>query len=911
MGSRTTRKKKESSKRRWGEGNGFEGAGGYMNAKKNKLLQQFHDDKEINESDSKSSIFKGVSIFVNGYTDPPSDELRRIMMEHGGSFHHYLIPRKTTHIIATNLPETKIKNLKGDEVIVNPSWITDSVKTGSLLDYKPYLLYTNSNKNQPQIKFDKISRVTKDANDENFIGEFYGNSRLHHISSMACNFKTLVSEMRDAKLDDLYPAREKLKSLKHRSSTEPVIMHIDMDCFFVSVGLLCNPVLKGEPVGVTHSKNGEGPSSSTTVNNSMSEIASCSYEARAAGVKNGMFVGDAMKLCPNIKFIPYDFDAYVKVATKLYEIVANYTLNIQAVSCDEMLVDLKDIQADSIEFAEVLRKEVFEFTGCHASVGIGGNILLAKLATRNAKPNGVFRISSDEREIAEFMKSVSLSDLSGVGRKMVFRLKENFNVSLCGEVRAKLTLQDLQKEFGTKTGKNIYNGVRGVTDVTISYGHERKSVSAEVNYGIRFQEEAEAYDFLERLSKEVSIRCRNLNILGGRSITLKLMIRADGASKETSKYMGHGICDNKSRTSTLSMATREKSVILREVKCLLKKMDVVVSDIRGVGIQIGKLDKKNSDSLAGSTSVLMSFINKVNPLDTSSSSKELSINQQSPSKNCNPSYPNSKELSNDLSLSMSQIDQNVFKSLPEDIKMEIELQMKIKKSNKCNNKELPKSRITKMNDTSRLSYSQLDQDVLAQLPQELLEEVKNTYGSGPSTRNSSKTADNAFKVLMSPSKSKSPLKKKSPVKRRGRKPTVVSPKKQLLEEKFSVDLMKKEDSCNVEVVRQNGRLEFSSPPPPSDADLNGVRDLEGIRELIFEWIRSSDSPTQDDIETVSSFFFIKLSESEYDFVRSLLLQLRRLTSIKDEDSPWRSFYLNLYEKVQSIMINKEGLKLYV
>ncbi|CAB4054030.1 REV1 [Lepeophtheirus salmonis] len=115
---------------------------------------------------------KEFLFFVNGYTDPPSDELRRIMMEHGGSFHHYLIPRKTTHIIATNLPETKIKNLKGDEVIVNPSWITDSVKTGSLLDYKPYLLYTNSNKNQPQIKFDKISRVTKDANDENFIGEF-------------------------------------------------------------------------------------------------------------------------------------------------------------------------------------------------------------------------------------------------------------------------------------------------------------------------------------------------------------------------------------------------------------------------------------------------------------------------------------------------------------------------------------------------------------------------------------------------------------------------------------------------------------------------------------------------------------------------------------------------------------------
>ena len=62
---------------------------------------------------------------------------------------------------------------------------------------------------------------------------------------------------------------------------------------------------------------------------SMSELASCSYEARARGVRNGMFLGPALKLCPELKTIPYDFEAYQEVAKDLYDIVASFTLNIQ------------------------------------------------------------------------------------------------------------------------------------------------------------------------------------------------------------------------------------------------------------------------------------------------------------------------------------------------------------------------------------------------------------------------------------------------------------------------------------------------------------------------------------------------------------------------------------------------------
>lgn len=91
-------------------------------------------------------------------------------------------------------------------------------------------------------------------------------------------------------------------------------MHVDMDCFFVSVGLLKRPHLRGKPVVVTHS-TGKGQ-------DSRSDIACASYEARKYGVRNGMWVGEAKAMCPELEVIPYDFDEYRRVSKLFYEAVA-------------------------------------------------------------------------------------------------------------------------------------------------------------------------------------------------------------------------------------------------------------------------------------------------------------------------------------------------------------------------------------------------------------------------------------------------------------------------------------------------------------------------------------------------------------------------------------------------------------
>ena len=273
----------------------------------------------------------------------------------------------------------KVRQLKGSETIVKPDWIVACIEAGRLLDFAPFLLYTNATNGQRKIQFQPVSKneenltltevkslagqegregedldaaeknslpivntspnvacspsKAKDARDIRFLGEFYSNSRLHHISSMGARAKEYVTSLREAKAGkkEKFPARKRLQdlsgSMDQDISSGSIVMHIDMDCFFVSVGLRKRPDLRGLPVAVTHAKGNREVDGEQR--GSMSEIASCSYEARRKGVKNGMFLGSALKLCPDLQTIPYDFDGYEEVSRHLYDTVAAYTLDIQ------------------------------------------------------------------------------------------------------------------------------------------------------------------------------------------------------------------------------------------------------------------------------------------------------------------------------------------------------------------------------------------------------------------------------------------------------------------------------------------------------------------------------------------------------------------------------------------------------
>lgn len=321
---------------------------------------------------------------------------------------------------------------------------------------------------------------------------------------------------------------------------------------------------------------------------SMAEIASCSYEARQVGIKNGMFFGQAKQLCPNLQAVPYDFQAYKEVAQTMYETLASYTHNIEAVSCDEALVDITEILSEmrltSEELANAIRTEIKNKTKCPASIGIGSNILLARMATRRAKPDGQYHLKPEE--VDEFIRSQLIIHLPGVGRTMESKLS-SLGIKTCGDLQC-VTMSKLQKEFGPKTGQMLYRFCRGLDDRPVRCERERKSISAEINYGIRFTQPKEAEAFLLSLSEEIQRRLEAAGMKGKR-LTLKIMVRKAGAPVEPTKFGGHGICDNIARTVSLDNATNSAKVIGKEMLNMFHTMKLSISDMRGVGIQVHQL----------------------------------------------------------------------------------------------------------------------------------------------------------------------------------------------------------------------------------------------------------------------------------------------------------------------------------
>lgn len=645
---------------------------GYMRAKKRKLREQFDmlDQKPISE------IFSGVTIYVNGWTQPNADELKRLIHSHGGHYEYNLYgDSNVTHTIATNLPNVKIRNLK-DTCVCTPNWIVDSIVAGKRLPVKNYFLYDRHGTSQKRLKFAEIMKEepkqpafnspasVSESRDEGisaaiahkpitplnqsqtdsleklipkaksthtrsydakegaeFVSDYYAYSRLHYLSTWSTELKQFTSKM----LTQVTPKYSKLladSSLRH--CKKRAIVHIDLDCFFVSVSLQDKPHLKGKPVAVCHAKlpkgecqqqdglssfqptkspggDDDGPihSESTPVPQSllksMSDIASCSYEARSAGLHNGMFVGEALKLCPELQLLPYEFDKYYEVSKKFYTILMSYSATIEAVSCDEAYVELTDYVRNIEEAVSVvrgMRDEIKTLTGCTASAGIAHNMLLARMATRVAKPNGQYFLSEDA--MWDFLGDQKVHDLPGVGYSTALKLREA-GVETCSHLR-QLSISRLKSDFGVKIGQMLYDYCRGIDKRELRLVSERKSLSVDLNFGIQFQTLSDAENLLKNLSEELERRALEAKVVGG-TLTLKLMIRKPEAPTETRKYLGHGPCNNMSRSCSLLQPTGEAAEICRLAVRLLKQINPSPENIRGVGVQLTRLV---SSQLSGS-----------------------------------------------------------------------------------------------------------------------------------------------------------------------------------------------------------------------------------------------------------------------------------------------------------------------
>uniref|UniRef100_A0A0E0LEY1 DNA repair protein REV1 n=1 Tax=Oryza punctata TaxID=4537 RepID=A0A0E0LEY1_ORYPU len=651
----------------------FADFGSYMAAKNSKLAAQFEADASTSAAEVTGGVFAGVSIFVNGFTVPSSQELKEIMLNNGGRFVNYFSRNTVTHIICTHLPNSKMSNLRAFSKglpVVKPAWVVDSLAENRLLSCSvPYQISQHNSSSRKQTKLSSFfsgRHYQGELNDQNNSHELQSSSVQEgsqdynsgcekegsllkeeaskdslssddHKASMfeeqdsedfvdvAGNaFETACSERRDndmdgkldvaespdirsrcsnlcstssmgshLSLDSLDRSATKSSSRTHSTLTDPnfysrlhfigtwrnryrkrfsnllgaksskgnsdhsgknnTIIHIDMDCFFVSVVIRNKPELHDKPVAVCHSDNPKGTA----------EISSANYPARNYGIKAGMFVREAKARCPHLMVVPYDFDAYGEVADQFYGILHKYCSKVQALSCDEAFLDMTECLHDNPEeVTQKIRNEIF---------GIAGNMLLARLATRSAKPNGQCFISSEK--VDGYLNTLSIKALPGIGHTVSDKLRSK-EVEYCGQLR-NIPKESLHKDFGKKIGDMLWNYCRGIDHSVVEAVQETKSVGAEVNWGVRFNDNKDAENFLVNLSKEVCLRLQGCGVQG-RTITLKLKTRRQGAG-EPIKFMGCGATDN--------LVTLQ-----RIAKQLFSSFCVDVKEVRGIGLKISRLE---------------------------------------------------------------------------------------------------------------------------------------------------------------------------------------------------------------------------------------------------------------------------------------------------------------------------------
>ncbi len=204
-----------------------------------------------------------------------------------------------------------------------------------------------------------------------------------------------------------------------------IIFHLDMDHFYTAVETRENPELKDKPVIVgADPKMGQGRGVVSTSN----------YEARKSGVRSGMPISRAWKLCPQAVYLPPNFPLYIQASNEIMAIARSFADKFEQWGIDEAFLDVS-MKVKNFTEAEVLAKslkqKIREKENLTASIGVGPNKLIAKIASDHQKPDGLTVVAEEDAE--NFLQSLPVRKLLWVGRKTEERLKA-MGVNTIGEL---------------------------------------------------------------------------------------------------------------------------------------------------------------------------------------------------------------------------------------------------------------------------------------------------------------------------------------------------------------------------------------------------------------------------------------------------------------------------------------------
>ena len=225
------------------------------------------------------------------------------------------------------------------------------------------------------------------------------------------------------------------------------IILVDMNAFFASVEQLDHPEWRGRPVAITNGLTGTC-------------IITCSYEARGYGVKTGMRLRQARKICPGLIQCPANPVRYAEISTRIMKSLEDITPEIEIFSVDEAFLDITHSQklfGSPEQIAYLTKKKVFEASSILCSVGVSGDKTTAKYAAKLNKPDGLTVIPPWESE--ERLHDVAVTDLCGISHGIGKFLADR-GVHVCGDMK-KLPIGELAKRFGNP-GRRIWFMCQGL-----------------------------------------------------------------------------------------------------------------------------------------------------------------------------------------------------------------------------------------------------------------------------------------------------------------------------------------------------------------------------------------------------------------------------------------------------------------
>ena len=285
-----------------------------------------------------------------------------------------------------------------------------------------------------------------------------------------------------------------------------VILHIDMDAFFISVEERDNPSLRGKPAAVCGSL-------------SRSVVTSANYEARPFGIRAGMPIQEAKRKCPHLILVEGNHSKYTETSARIFSILKEFTPLVEVASIDEAYLDITDsllLFKTPFHLSKLIKEKIRRGESLTCSIGVAPNKLLAKLGSRLKKPDGLTII--EKEMVQEILEDLPVSKLHGIGPKLAETLK-SINIFTCGQL-GRFPVSFLIKRFGA-IGERLHEMGLGLDESpVIPFDQEEDAKS--ISHSVTLEEDTSDLELIKKillqLSERVSRRMRKEGYYGSRVV---------------------------------------------------------------------------------------------------------------------------------------------------------------------------------------------------------------------------------------------------------------------------------------------------------------------------------------------------------------------------------------------------------